>query len=64
MPTFFTLIFSLEKVAAGREKRREKNEERKGQKEKATLCATFSFWWGMVDLPHPGHKLRLHRTTQ
>lgn len=47
-----------------REERREKNEERKGQKEKATLCATFSFWWGMVDLPHPGHKLRLHRTTQ
>ena len=32
--------------------------------EKPPCKARWFFWWGMVDLPHPGHKLRLHRTTQ
>ena len=50
--SLFSLISSLEKVAAEREKRREKNDKRKEQKEKATLRATFSFWWGMVDSNH------------
>ena len=56
--------FSLLSFHWKKSQQEEKREERKGQKEKATLCATFSFWWGMVDLPHSGHKLRLRRTTQ
>ena len=37
------------------EERKDKNEERREQKEKATLRATFSFWWGMVDSNHRRH---------
>lgn len=37
---------------------------RADQIEKSTDKVDAFFWWGTVDLPHSGHKLRLHRTTQ
>ena len=49
--TFHSSFFTG-KSRKEREEKKDKNEERREQKEKATLRATFSFWWGMVDSNH------------
>ena len=49
--TFHSSFFTGKSRKEG-EERKDKNEERREQKEKATLRATFSFWWGMVDSNH------------
>ena len=49
--TFHYYLFTG-KSRKEREEKKDKNEERREQKEKATLRATFSFWWGMVDSNH------------
>ena len=50
--SLFTLRYSLEKVTKKEKREKIRTKKRREQKEKATLRATFSFWWGMVDSNH------------
>ncbi len=61
----FSLLSFHWKKSQQEEKREERRTKReKDKKKKPHFVRLFLFGGGMVDLPHPGHKLRLHRTTQ
>ena len=53
-------------VSSAEERRKEARAKNISGTKKIIPAASAArmIWWGMVDLPHSGHKLRLHRSTQ